>query len=61
MKWRKISEKEVELTLGAPDKIEPTVKDRKNAYKRIGKRYLKVTYKELQDTRVVITIVDKAD
>ena len=46
MKWRRISEEEVFLTLENPNRVEESIKGRKNAYKSIGKRYLKVTYKE---------------
>ena len=61
MQWRKISEKEVESLLDNPDKVEPTEMGRMNALKRIGGRYLKVTYKEFANELLIISAVDKSD
>ena len=61
MQWRKISEKEVESLLDNPDKVEPAETGRINAFKRIGSRYLKVTYKELANELLIISAVDKSD
>ena len=47
MKWRKISETEIMAVLKEPDKIEQTVYGRINIFKKIGSRYLNVTYKKL--------------
>ncbi|MBU4372546.1 MAG: DUF4258 domain-containing protein [Proteobacteria bacterium] len=44
MKRRKISEAEVMTTLENPERIEDTIKGKKNAYRLIGDRFLKVTY-----------------
>ena len=41
MKWRKISQAEIEQTLKDPDKTELTREGRKNAFKAIGERYIK--------------------
>jgi len=41
MKWRKISEAEVMMTLENPERIEDTIQGRKNAYRLIGERLLK--------------------
>lgn len=43
MKWRKISEEEVNLTLNYPDKTEKSEKGRINMFKAIGTKYIKVT------------------
>ena len=59
MKWRKISEEEVRLTLSNPDKVETSIKGRINVYKTIGEKYIKVTYKELSDEILVISVVEK--
>jgi hypothetical protein len=59
MKWRRISEQEVYLALENPDKIEESIKGRTNAYKLIGKRYIKVTYKKTLEGVLVISVVDK--
>ena len=59
MKWRKISEEEVNLTLNNPDKIEQSIRGRVNVYKAIGERYIKVTYKEFPEEVFIISVVDK--
>jgi len=60
MKWRRISEEEVTLTLSSPDKTEQSIKGRINVYKTIGTRYIKVTYKEFSDEVLIISVVDKS-
>ncbi len=59
MKWRKISEEEVNLTLNNPDKVEQSIRGRINVYKVIGERYIKVTYKEFSEEVLIISVVDK--
>lgn len=59
MKWRKIFEDEVYSVINEPDKIEQSIKGRINLYKRIGQRYLKVTYKEFSEETLIISVVDK--
>ena len=61
MKWRRISQVEVEQTLNEPEKIELTEQGRKNAFKTIGTRYIKVTYREFKDEILIISVVDKSD
>lgn len=61
MKWRKISEQEVEAVLAGPDKREQTECGRINAFKQVGARYLKVTYKEYPNGLLIISAVDKSD
>ncbi len=60
MKWRRISEEEVYLTLNTPDKIEESIQGRMNAHKTIGQRYIKVTYKKFSEEILVISVVDKS-
>jgi ribosome maturation factor RimP len=60
MKWRRISEEEVYLTLKNADRVEESIKGRINAYKSIDHRYIKVTYKEFSGEILVISTVDKA-
>ncbi len=60
MKWRRISEEEVTLTLSSPDKTEQSIKGRINVYKTIGTRYIKVTYKEFSDEVLIVSVVDKS-
>ena len=61
MRWRKISELEVEQTLKNPDKIDFQQEGRKNAFKRLGLRYIRVTYCEQGNSQVIISVVDKLD
>jgi hypothetical protein len=45
MKWRGITLKDVEETIRNPDRLEESIKGRKNAFKSIGSKLLKITYK----------------
>jgi hypothetical protein len=55
MKYREISEEEVKLTLTDFDKIEDSIKGRKNAYKQFPTRLIKVTFIEEAGKTIVIT------
>jgi len=59
MKWRDISEKEVLAALENPDRIEKSIMGRKNFYKLLGDRNIKVTCKEISEQVLVISAVDK--
>ena len=59
MKWRKISKEEVENTIISPEKIEDSIKGRKNTFKHIDKKWIKVTFKEENDIITIITAIDK--
>jgi len=59
MKWRKITQAEVEEVLKNPEKIEPTERGRCNAFKTVGTRYLRVTFKETDKEILVISAVYK--
>ena len=59
MKWREIIEEDVRDTILSPEKVEDSIKGRKNAVKHIGRKWLKVTYKEETDRIVIITVVDR--
>lgn len=61
MKWRRISEEEVLEVLREPNVLENSIKGRKNAFKVIGERYLKVTFKEFSEEILIISAVDKTD
>lgn len=56
MKEREVTEKEVEITIGEPDSMDASIKGRKNTYKFIGNRFLRVTFKEESDRILVITV-----
>lgn len=59
MKWRRISEVEVEKTLTTPERIEDSIKERKNAFKHLNGKWLKITFKEEEHQRIVVTVIDK--
>jgi hypothetical protein len=61
MTWRKISEGEIENAVRSPDKLEPSERNRMNAYKALGNRLLKVTYSRQGDTIMVVTAVWKGE
>lgn len=59
MKWREVNEDEIKNTISNPEKIEDSIKGRKNAFKYIGDKWLKVTFKHESNKIVIITVVDK--
>lgn len=61
MKWRKISREEVEDAIQFPDNLEPSLKNRLNAYKATGGRLLKVTYSRKDDLIEVVTAAWKGE
>jgi len=61
MKWREISENEVRSAINEPDNLEDTVKGRKNAFKIVEGRSLKITYKPEGQTLTVITALVKGE
>lgn len=60
MKWRKISEDEVKDTILNSEKTEYSIAGRKNAFKHIGNKWIKVTFKDENDIITVITTIDKS-
>jgi hypothetical protein len=61
MKWRKISESDIEMALRDPDKTEISEKNRLNAYKYINNRLIKVTFCHEDDLMKIITAVWKGE
>ena len=61
MKWRKIVEAEVKSTIADPDMLQDAIKERKNAFKTLGGRLVKVTYGREGDDIVVVTAVIKRE
>jgi hypothetical protein len=60
MKWRGISEHELNEVLSAPDEVIDSIRGRKKARKRISGRDIEIVFKE-EDVRVVIvTAIDKS-
>ena len=56
MKEREIKEEEAKITIKEPEYIDPSIKGRTNAFKYIGGRFLRVTFKEEPDYILVITV-----
>jgi ABC-type uncharacterized transport system substrate-binding protein len=61
MKWRKISENELRVATTNPDRLEDTIQGRKNAFKNIKGRLLKITYKHENDSILIITAISKGE
>lgn len=61
MKWRKISEFEIRQTVEYPDKIELDHEGRKNAFKMLSGRYLRTTYREIENEIIIVSVVNKLD
>jgi hypothetical protein len=61
MKWRQIAEAEVESTVAEPDKQLDSIKGRRNAFKTLGGRLVKVTYCREGDDIVIVTAVIKKE
>lgn len=61
MRWRRISETEVEEAVVDPDRVEPSIRGRTNAYKQIGDRQIRVTFVETENGILIITVVDRTD
>ena len=61
MRWRGISESEVEDAVADPDRVEPSIRGRTNAYKQIGDRQIRVTFVETENGILIITVVDRTD
>jgi ABC-type uncharacterized transport system substrate-binding protein len=61
MKWRKISEHDIITAIQKPDDLKDTIKGRKNAFKNIENRLLRVTYKNYEDDIIIITALVKGE
>jgi len=61
MKWRNIAEAEVKSTIADPEMLQDAIKERKNAFKTLGGRLVKVTYFREGDDIVVVTAVIKGE
>jgi hypothetical protein len=61
MKWRKVSATEALAVLDLPDREEKSTGNKINAYKLMGNRLLKVTYKREGSDIVVVTVIEKED
>ena len=61
MRWRRISQEEVESVFRDPERLETTERGRMNAFRWVGNRYLRVTFRELESSILVISVVDRTD
>lgn len=57
MKERGISTAEAEKTLREPERVEPSMKGKVNAFKFLNQRFIRVTYRDHTDHLLVITVV----
>ena len=55
----KVAEDEVLKVLEAPDRVDESIENRANAYRVMGRRFLKVTYKRDRADVAVITVIEK--
>ena len=53
--------KEVGEVISNPDRLEDTIKGRKNAFRLIGQRLLKITYAVENDGIIIITAMVKKE
>jgi len=58
-RWHRISDQQIELCLSDPEWTERSIYGRINAWKRIGDRFLKVTYIEEENGFLIISAVFK--
>ena len=56
MRQHLISEESVVLTIGEPDQLLPSIKNRYNALKRMANKIIRVTFIEEVDRILVITV-----
>ena len=59
MKWRGISLEEVKEIVASPDRVEKLATGRKNAFKSIGIKLIRVSYIDEKDRIKIISVVDK--
>jgi hypothetical protein len=59
IRWREITEDEIIEVINNPERVEDAMHGKKNAFRKIGDRLLKVTYKHKDQKLVIITAVIK--
>lgn len=59
MKWREITEEEVNSVLESPDDLRESIKGRKKARKHVGEKEIEVVFKEETDRIVIVTAINK--
>ena len=56
MEERGVTDEEVEITIREPEHSKASIKGRQNAYRFVGGRFLRVTFKEEVKNILVITV-----
>ncbi len=56
LRWRDVSREEVIAVVTSPDRTAPSIKERTNAFKALGGRFLRVSYKEEADAILIVTV-----
>jgi hypothetical protein len=59
MRWRRIAKADVASAIASPDFEKPALEGRRNVWKKFSDKYLKVTYKESEESILVVTAVNK--
>ena len=59
MRWHRITESEIEMSIYNSDFRESFLGDKINAWKKLSEKYLRVTYKEEAERIFIITAVKK--
>ena len=54
-----ITENEVDLAIKKPEHLEPSIEGRSNAWIEASGKFLRATYKELEDKFLIISAVKK--
>ena len=54
-----ITIQQVTQALAEPEKVVPSIKKRYNAYKKIGERFLRVTYVEEEQRYFIVTVTPR--
>jgi len=57
MRWRGVTEDEVERVLRSPERVESTRFGRTNAYAALQGRTLRVTYVDEEDALIVVSVL----
>jgi hypothetical protein len=59
MRGRRIAKADVASAIASPDFEEPALEDRRNVWKKLSDQYLRVTYKESEESILIVTAVKK--
>ena len=51
--------REVQEALAEPDKVAPSIKGRYNAYKKVGARFVRITYADEEGRLIVVSVTPR--